>query len=416
MRCDFGRAGFVWATYAAATATAAGKALGHGVYNEANSYLQTAFCLPTGDETAINEALASGGAGAQVALCPGAHFSLRAPIVFTAPAQSVYTSMGINGRSSPARLQVMSSGQSAAIVSDCDSCRSPSLRHLEVDGHRRKLGSLRDGQSLIYFGRGAADALIDRVHAWDPRGGNAIEVEGHPTKCFDVRITNSRVGPVGSVDAAANGIAVRCAGSWVRSNYLIDISGVAIHLTDSPASQVENNTIVAMKQPMQCGIDVLVGSGSALVPIPPRLALDAHRTSPARRQRIDRNTIVSGGPYIGAGLFVTDVRELATKWWRRPIARKRQESVLVTANSILGQEMGHGIIVSARYQVVASGNAASGFFRGANTAECPVAAPASRLAFVAKGGNADNTLQREFVRGTFTPTGCFRATRSHVEF
>lgn len=48
-------------------------------------------CLPSGDERPINEALARGGAGAKVALCPGSVHHLYAPIRFTAPKQTLTT-------------------------------------------------------------------------------------------------------------------------------------------------------------------------------------------------------------------------------------------------------------------------------------------------------------------------------------
>lgn len=84
-----------------------------------------AACLESGDETAINALfergelpllawLTAGGRGTTVALCPGSVHRLQAPIVFTAPGQTL-TTLGQPEDHDRALLLVTGETQSVAV-------------------------------------------------------------------------------------------------------------------------------------------------------------------------------------------------------------------------------------------------------------------------------------------------------------
>ncbi len=72
-------------------------------------------CLPSGDDTTINNLLSSGGPNTVVSLCANAVFNLKHPITFTAQNQELSTE-GYPTGSTRATLVVTGVNQTAAIM------------------------------------------------------------------------------------------------------------------------------------------------------------------------------------------------------------------------------------------------------------------------------------------------------------
>ncbi|GAA5906553.1 hypothetical protein JCM6882_004468 [Rhodosporidiobolus microsporus] len=256
------------------------------------THFAPADCIESASAPEINHLLKSGGAGTAVVLCPYAQVSIDphgAPIVFTAPRQSIYT-RGFPEDHSRATLVIENpegdySGElTTAIKADCDKCRGVIIRNLHVDGGRDTLGGVEGGDALIRVGGAEGEQEVRSVDAFNARGYAVIHAsEGPRGTCRDVIISDNILHTAGEapLDAFLNselarlrdgtpahrgqerpgqwtdGISVACAHSTVSENTIRDVSGIGIALRGAPGTQVHQNTIVARDRDMLVGISLV---------------------------------------------------------------------------------------------------------------------------------------------------------------
>jgi hypothetical protein len=120
-------------------------------------------CVPSGDETTINELLVRGGANTVVSLCANAVFNLKQPVIFTAPNQELSTE-GYPTDSTRAVLIVTGVNQTAAIIGNCHGCSDLKLRNIQVNGNRPALGGF-SGSGNIEIGHVCISQKVAQMDA-----------------------------------------------------------------------------------------------------------------------------------------------------------------------------------------------------------------------------------------------------------
>lgn len=344
-----------------------------------------ADCLAGGDETAINRRLASGGTGAQVPLCPGATFALRAPVTYTAARQSVFT-VGYPTGNTRATLVVTGSRQTAAVFGNCGTCNDISLRNVQVNGNRPALGRLDPGQALLEFGGPTSGQWIDQVHAYEPRAWSCLHVIEGNLNCAGARVSNNQFGPSGHYEnfAWADGISMACTNSLVENNVITDATDGAIVLFGAPGTLVRNNVIQAHKR-------VLLG-GVNLVDFGPYAGNDANTT-------VQNNTIDAAGALIKVGIA------LGPAVWGDDVTH-RIRGARVLDNTLRGPHMGYGIAASGVTDVTVQGNRATASFGGSMGDACRRPLNAAPGPFVFDARRVQGSLQKDFVNGTLQYALC----------
>lgn len=217
---------------------------------------RAASCIPSGDQSAINEALK--GPGAEAVLCPEARFTLTGPVVFTAKGQQLYT-QGKPTDKTRAALIVMDAGKPQAILGHYSGVR---VSHLLVDGNRRNLGGPFNAWApeLIELGghepdgRGVSGQVVEWVRAYDPIGWSILhlyESGKADSPCVDASVTHNFFGPAGTHGPRwpngsgpwADGISLACTRSVVAYNRIIDATDGGIVVFGAPGSTIEHNEI-----------------------------------------------------------------------------------------------------------------------------------------------------------------------------
>ncbi|MEK8034454.1 right-handed parallel beta-helix repeat-containing protein [Ideonella sp. DXS29W] len=214
-------------------------------------------CIASGDERAINAALQ--GVGAEAVLCPGAVFSLKAPVQFTAADQRLYTE-GLPTGATRAVLRVTGTSQASAIVGMHSGIH---IESVVVDGARPALGRLAGGAGLIEIGGAVTGQVVRHIRAFEPRGWSALHlIEGGVTDgvpaCQQATITDNQIGPAGMPDGQwADGISLACGRSTVSRNTITDATDGGIVIFGAPGSVVSDNLIVAHSRVLLGGINLV---------------------------------------------------------------------------------------------------------------------------------------------------------------
>lgn len=112
--------------------------------------LAAAACISSGDETTINNALKSGGAGAVVQLCPGAVITVHNTVAFTAANQELST-QGYPTDSTRAIIRLQATDQSISAIIQGRSLSGIKLRNIQIDGNRSGNGQVIAGGTYIKF-------------------------------------------------------------------------------------------------------------------------------------------------------------------------------------------------------------------------------------------------------------------------
>lgn len=346
---------------------------------------RAASCLSGGDETAINQRLASGGANAQVALCPGAKFNLKAPVTYTAAGQSIFTS-GYPKGDTRATLTVTGADQTAAIYGNCGTCNDISLRNVQVNGNRPVLGRKDPGSALIEFGGPTSGQWIDSVHAYEPRAWSAMHVIEGNLNCAKARISNNQIGPSGNYANFewADGISMACTNSVVENNVITDATDGAVVLFGAPGTVVRNNLIRAQSR-------VLLG-GVNLVDYGPYSGNNVGTT-------VQGNTIDAQGALIKTGIAVGPA-----VWGDDTTHQIRGARIL--DNVFTGPKMGYGIAISGATGLTVQGNTANATFGGRISDSCHRPLNAAPGPFVYDARRTQGTLQPQFVNGTLQYALC----------
>ncbi|KAM0746609.1 hypothetical protein T439DRAFT_306552 [Meredithblackwellia eburnea MCA 4105] len=178
--------------------------------------------------------------------------------------------------STRATVKVGGLTQSNAITGSCGSCNNMALRFVQVDGSRPTMGRVTVfGSALIEFGGTNTGALVEHVHAFEPRSWSVLHVpEGTSNACSGARILNNEIGPSGHAPSGekqekrgkrdtgtygtgewADGISMACKGSTVSGNVVTDATDGGIVVFGAPGSTITGNTIVANTRVLMGGIN-----------------------------------------------------------------------------------------------------------------------------------------------------------------
>ena len=333
-------------------------------------------CISSGDETTINNLLLSGGPTTTVSLCTNAVFNLKHPIVFTAPDQELST-QGYPSGFARATIVVTGVNQTAAIIGNCDQCSGLKLRNIQVNGNRPALGLFR-GSGNIEIGGPTSNQLVDRVHSYEPRGWSCLHItEGGTTKCTNATITNNDIGPSGNAAGHwADGISMACTGSLVAHNIITDATDGAIVIFGAPFTTVRNNTIIALSRTLLGAINMVdyapySGDYTGVI--------------------VTNNTIWAESAFIKTGIAIGPAVWGADK-------TNYNRNGIVRDNTIMGESMGYGIVVSGAYNFTILDNVRTANFTGAFTANCDTPNNAPPMPFL-KSTRVEGNLQPSFVLG-----------------
>ncbi|KAM0462657.1 hypothetical protein ACHAPV_003481 [Trichoderma viride] len=220
--------------------------------------LAAAACISSGDETTINNALKSGGAGAVVQLCPSAVITVHNTVAFTAANQELST-QGYPTDSTRAIIRLQTTDQSISAVIRGGSLSGIKLRNIQIDGDRSGNGQItaQASSANIELGGIQSGLLVDHVASMNPRGWSCMHIgEGAAASgasaCSNATITNNDIGPCGleGHDAAghgqwADGISFACTNSVVQSNTVTGSTDGGIVLFSAPGTKVLSNKIVS---------------------------------------------------------------------------------------------------------------------------------------------------------------------------
>lgn len=287
-------------------------------------------CIPSGDETTINGALMW--TGSEAVLCKGAVFNISNPIVFSRDYQKLYTSGHPTG-DKRALLRVTHESVVKAIIMHGRS--NVELSSVVVDGNRPEFGDVKYspvlfGGALISAGGSVVGQVISNIKAYEPRGWTCLhlsEGQNKRQRCNGAIVKDSEFGPSGlDKSATADGISLACRNSILFQNVITDTTNAGIVIFGAPGSVVEGNTIRAVKIGSRCGIKMV--------------DFDPYKGS-YNNTRVYRNTIDAQGAEIREGIAMGRYTRLA--------CRESLGDVLfgatVSDNILLGDYMGHGMVV-----------------------------------------------------------------------
>jgi hypothetical protein len=331
----------------------------------------TAACLNSGDETAINAALA--GQSGTAVLCPGAVFDLHSSIVFTRNGQQLYTETLPTG-SARATLRIVSPSLATALVLTDRS--GVLVSNVIVDGNRTALGWLPDGDALIAAGGDASGQQVEYVSAFEPRGWTCIHVwEGAGKSCAGVSIAHNDFGPAGQPNGQwADGLSLACRGSMVFDNTITDATDAGIAVFGAPGSVVSDNTIRALTRPLLGGI-TMVDYGP----------FGGDYTGTV----IDSNLIDASGQTIRIGLA------MGTQTWTCQPGAPQLSGASVWNNRLQG-EMGYGYAVDGVRNWTVVDNVSAAHHTGTPSVECAGRLPSAPGPFQIARDHSSGTFQSSF--------------------
>jgi parallel beta-helix repeat protein len=290
-------------------------------------------CIPSGDQNSIQSALIDD--GSEAILCQSAVFELSDTIYFTHDNQEIYT-QGFPTDDSRALLRIV--GKDVATAVSAEGNDYVSLRNVIIDGNRPQLGIAQG--ALINFGRGVLDRdaeghVVEWVKAYEPRGWTVIYLGG---PCNGAVARNNEVGPAGRAEyIMADGISLDCANSVVENNTIIDVTDGGIVIFQSPGALVANNTIRAENRIMFYGISM-----EDYLPL----------EGDFRGTRVTGNVIDAAGAMIRRGIGMGPYVGCASEDENAP----RSRGAVVTGNTLMGDHMAYGFVVSGVEDWTVTGN------------------------------------------------------------
>jgi hypothetical protein len=289
-------------------------------------------CIPSGDHTGIQNALV--GVGAAAVLCPGAVFELSETVYFTANGQSIYTE-GFPTDSTRALLRIVHEDIATAV--SMNNQAGVRLSHVIIDGGRPELGIAEGG--LIESGGNGAGTVVEWVKAYEPRGWSVLVVgHGDALVCEGAVVRNNELGPAGRAEyVMADGISLGCRNSVVVNNTIVDATDGGIVIFQAPGSLVADNTIRAESRILYYGIamgDYGPYDGDFVGTVVTGNVIDAAGAMIRRG--------IGMGPYVGC------IPNDETVF--------RNRGAVVTGNTLMGDHMAYGFVVSGVEDWTVTGN------------------------------------------------------------
>jgi hypothetical protein len=289
-------------------------------------------CIPSGDHTSIQNALT--GIGSEAVLCPDASFELSETVYFTADSQSIYTE-GSPTDSTRAFLRVAHSNVVTAIESR--NWSHLKLSNVIIDGNRPGFGAGLG--ALIEWGSAGTGNLVEHVRAYEPRGWSVLYIgEGDDHQCDSAVARYNELGPGGHAEyAIADGISLGCRNSIVEYNTIVDVTDGGIVIFQAPGSRIANNTIRAENRIMFYGIsmeDYGPYDGDFTGTVVTGNVIDAAGAMIRRG--------IGMGPHVGC---IPDDEAIL-----------RSRGAVVTHNTLMGDNMAYGFVVSGVEDWTLTGN------------------------------------------------------------
>ncbi|KAF7178178.1 hypothetical protein CNMCM7691_006850 [Aspergillus felis] len=223
-----------------------------------------AACISSGDQTNINNAFRSGGAGTVVQLCANAVLSITDSVKFTAANQEISTE-GYPTGSTRATLKVAKGSNVSTLISGTG-YDGVKVRNIQVDGNRPNAGYLHNGGANIELGGTSNGQVIDHVASRNPRGWSCLHVtESGDSGCRNATVINNDIGPCGhsGTNSAgqgqwADGISFACTASEVSDNTIVSPTDGGIVIFGAPGTTITRNTIISSETDLSFGAINLV--------------------------------------------------------------------------------------------------------------------------------------------------------------
>ncbi|SEN94244.1 right-handed parallel beta-helix repeat-containing protein [Actinacidiphila rubida] len=338
---------------------------------------EAAACIGSGDVAGITAALQ--GQGAQAVLCPGATFSLTAPIGFTAPDQTIST-QGLPTGSGRATLVVTGAAQSTAIQGNGQS--GVVVENVQINGNRVALGRIDGGGALMEMGGAGSGETVRNVNAYQTRGWSTLHMtEGTVTDstpaCQNAKILDNRIAQAGTGSPSgtwADGISLACGHSEVSGNTVEDATDGGIVIFGAPGSVVENNTVTALTQTELGAIN--------MVDYAP---MNGNYTG----------TVVRNNVIDGKSAFIKVAIAMGPQVWG--CGTGTNYGATVTGNTVQGENVGYGYAVNGVSGWTVTGNTDTARHVGVTAGACGGAT--SQPGTFQYQSAAASTLQSEFAGG-----------------
>ncbi|MFQ5858233.1 MAG: right-handed parallel beta-helix repeat-containing protein, partial [Anaerolineae bacterium] len=289
-------------------------------------------CISSGDHASIQNALT--GPGSKAVLCPNAVFELSETVTFTDDNQEIYT-QGYPTDDSRALLRVVHKDVATAV--SMGNRAGVKLSHVIIDGNRPQLGIASGG--LIESGGNGAGTVVEWVKAYEPRGWSVLVIgHGDDLVCKGSVARNNELGPAGRAEyIMADGISLACRNSIVENNTIVDATDGGIVIFQAPGSLIANNTIRTENRIMFYGIS-MVDTGP----------YDGDFTG----TRVISNTIDARGALIRHGIDMGPYVGCIPP----EEATLRSRGAVVISNTLKGDHMAYGFVVSGVEDWTVTGN------------------------------------------------------------
>ena len=330
-------------------------------------------CIGSGSETTIQAALT--GPGAVASLCPHSVFRLSNAITFTAPHQVIQT-LGLPGGRARAKLEIVGTTLTSAIVGSNES--HVTIRNIQINGERPRLGFVVDGGALMEMGGDAVGQTIEHVYAHDTRSWSSLHMAEGTSRfrpgCEHAKILHNAIGPAGTPGPGyrwADGISMACGDTLVEGNKITDATDGGVVLFGAAGSVVRDNTIIAATRTLLGGINMVDPD------------YDYQGTT------VTHNIIDAKGALIKVGIG------MGNAIWGCGYAIL--SGATVTANILEGKHMGYGFAVNGVRDWRVTGNIDKSAHVGFTSLSCNGKVNSRPAGFQVQSA-AGSTLQRNFAR------------------
>jgi|SRR3989344_1335604 len=342
-------------------------------------------CIPSGHTVEIYKGLKK--PNARIKLCQDAEFEIVKPIGFNKPNQKIFTE-GYPTDNHRALIRISSPDISLAI--NAYNADGASIKNIQVDGNRKKLGHLKS-HGLIIMGGNVDQQEISYVKAFDSRSWTTLHINwgnfythgdgSIRTHCSGIKVLNNEIGPSGETEEGqwSDGISVQCGDTLVKDNLITGVTDGGIVLFGASGSRIVNNRITAGSDPMMLGIGMVdyqdyKGNYTDVI--------------------VANNIIVAADGFISTGIA------MGSRAWHCPLPAFHilNYGATVKDNLLMGDHFGYGLVVNGVKNWVVRGNKVTAKFSGKPSDTCGTEnAPPG--AFVIDNKNSFGEFQSEFVSG-----------------
>ncbi|EFP92669.2 uncharacterized protein PGTG_18184 [Puccinia graminis f. sp. tritici CRL 75-36-700-3] len=198
----------------------------------------------------------NGGPGTVVLLAQGSIWELEAILKIAVNDAELATEGYPTDPNLHAQVHSVGEGEATAIFFHNTS--HVKLSHLTIDGRRPDKGWVDGGGPLIACGgREGKDPVVQYCVIRHPRGWSSLQVFDN---CEGGRVIGNKIGPAGLPAPKgpwADGLSIACRNGLIANNEIVDATDGAIVLFCAPGTMCIGNTIIADKQNLLGGINMV---------------------------------------------------------------------------------------------------------------------------------------------------------------